>query len=102
MRNHRRVQAGDCTRPLPAPGALHAELDTAGEQDLHADADAEHRPARGDSVGDDGVSVNGAQPRHTGLECADAGHHQTVGGKRVGTVGRHGDISADAFQRALG
>ena len=74
--SRRTTAPGHC----PQPVRLDPELDAAGEQDLHADADAEHGPARRHPVGDDLLPADLAQPRHARLERADPGHHQTVGG----------------------
>src|SRR5215207_4178017 len=101
VRDHRGVQPDDGARPLPAAGGLLAELDTAGEQDLHPDAHAEHRSAGRDSVGDELVPADLSQTGHARLERADAGHHKPVGVARRVSVGGHLDVSADALQRPL-
>ncbi len=50
---------------------------------------------------DDLLPVDLSQARHTCLECADAGHDQTVGVHGGIGVCRHFDVRADTFQRAL-
>ena len=102
VRNHRRVQSGDLTRPLAAPGALNPELDAPGEQNLHADTHAEHRPAGRYPFGDDAVPVDRAQSAHTGLKGSHARHHQAIGCHGRGAISRHRDIGANTLQRTLG
>ena len=43
-----------------------------------------------------------SQARHARLESADAGHHQSVGGRGGTRVGGHLDRRADPLQCALG
>ena len=85
----------------PQPCDLDAELDAAREQDLHADAHPEHRPAGSDPLGDDLVAADLPQPGHAGLVRADPGHHQPVGARgRIG-VGGHLDLGAHPLKRPL-
>ena len=78
VRQHRRVQ------PVTAPGSSPRPLVTTPcssprvEQDLHADADAEHRPAGRDPVGD----------HRAGAERLDAGHAGRVRARRPARPGR--------------
>ena len=56
-----------------------AVLDAALEQHLHADADAEHRPAAGEPLADHVVAADRAQAGHARGERADPGNDQPVG-----------------------
>jgi hypothetical protein len=76
-------------------------LDAAREQDLHADADAEHRAAAGQPAADHPVAADRAQALHAGRERADTGHQQAVGLQRGPEVGGHLDLGADPFQGPL-
>ena len=64
-----------------------------------------HTPSTGRPAADASAMIFSppifSQSRHAGLEGADAGHHETVGVHRRIGVGRHLDVRADAFQRAL-
>jgi hypothetical protein len=52
-----------------------AELDSLGEQDLHADADAEDRASPVEPRRDHLLAADAAQAGHAGGERAHAGHH---------------------------
>src|SRR5262249_32502893 len=80
---------------------FEAELDTSREQDLHADAHAEHRSACRNPVGDDLVPADLSQTRHACLERADARHDEAVGVERRVAVRGHLDVGADPLQRPL-
>ena len=79
MRHDRRLQPLDDARPLVAAVGLDAVLDPAGEQDLHAHADAEHGPAAGEPPADHLVAPYAAQAGHARRERADAGDDEPVG-----------------------
>ncbi len=51
-------QLGDDARPLAEALGVDAALDAALEQHLHADADAEHRAAAGETAVDDLVAAD--------------------------------------------
>ena len=95
------LEALDGARPLPAALGALAPLDAEVEQHLHADADAEHRPAAREPSADDPRPVDGREPRHARGERPDAGHDQPVGVQRG--VGVRGDdhVRPDPAQRAL-
>ena len=59
---HGRIEQGDRARPLPEPLGLVPALDTVLEQHLHADADAEHRPARDEPLLDDRGAADASSP----------------------------------------
>ena len=82
MRQDRRLQLLDDAGPLAAALGVVAVLDPAVEEDLHADADAEHRAAAGQPPADDPGAVDRAQPGHAGGEGADAGDDEAVGVQR--------------------
>ena len=82
VRQHRRVQPLHQARPLAAALGAHAVLDALGEQDLHAHADAEHRPPASEPPVDHPVAADRPQPCHARRERAHTRHHQAVGGQR--------------------
>jgi hypothetical protein len=86
--------------PLVEALALHAVLDAAGEEDLHADADAHDRAAAGQPAVDDPVAAGLAQARHAGGEGADAGHQQAVGVQGLVVVTRDLDVSGPCRSHA--
>ena len=94
MRQHRRLERLDDAGPLAAALGVVPVLDAALEQDLHADADAQHRAAAGQPAADDPRPVDGAQPGHAGGEGADAGDDEAVGVERGLRVGGDGDVGA--------
>jgi len=94
-------QPGHRPRPLSAARRLNPKFDAAGEQDLHADADPEHRAAGGHPLGDDPLPRDLAQAGHTRFEGADAGYHQPVGGRCRTRVGGDFHRGADPLQRTL-
>ena len=72
-----------------------------GEQHLHAHADAEHRAAPLEPLGDGLVAAGRAQPGHAGRERADPGHHEPDGmapliGSYDTTLTRHVFVSLAA------
>jgi hypothetical protein len=94
--------AGD---PVEAGGL--AELQAAGGQELHADADAEERPAPGLHRLGHGLDHPAArlQRRHAGGEGADARQHHAVGRGDRRRVGGDQDLGlplGDAGKRLLG
>ena len=96
------LQPLDDARPLAAALGLDAVLDAALEQDLHADADAEHRPAAGQPTADHPLAADRAQPGHAGRERADPGHHQAVGLQGEAEVGGERHVGAGALEGAHG
>ena len=103
VRDDRRLQPLDRPGPLAAALGLDAVLDAALEEHLHADADAEHRPAAGQPPPDHRVAAHRAQPVHAGGERADAGHDQAVGVQRGLAVGGQSvDLGAGPLERADG
>ena len=72
VRHDRRLEPVDRAGPLVAALGVDAVLDAPLEQDLHADADAEHRAAAGEPAADDLVAADAAQPCHARGERADA------------------------------
>ena len=82
VRQDRRLQLLDDAGPLAAALGVVAVLDAAVEEDLHADADAEHRPPAGQPAVDDPRAVDGAQPGHAGGEGAHARDDEAVGVQR--------------------
>jgi len=80
VRHDRRLKLHYVARPRAAAGRHLAVLKPAGKQDLHADADAEHRPSAGQSLRDDLLAAYTAQSGHARGERADAGDDQAVGG----------------------
>ena len=102
VRDHRGVQPGDGSRPLPAARRLDPEFDAAGEQDLHADTDPQHRASGGHPLGDDPISPRLLRrPVMHASNAPTPGHHQPVGGRRGVGVGGHLDRRPDPLQRAL-
>ena len=101
VRDHRGVQTGDRSGPLTATPTLDSELNTAGEQDLHADADPEHRTACRHPLSNDAVTADGVQPGHAGFERADTRYHQPVGLKCSVSVRGDFDIRPRPLQGAL-
>jgi hypothetical protein len=87
---------------LPAADGLHAELDAAGEQDLHPDADPQHRAPSSHPFGDDLLAAHRVQPGHARRERADTGNHQSIGSSRRVGVGGHLDRGPGPLQGALG
>ena len=83
------------------PGVV-AVLDAALEEDLHADADAEHRPPAGEPLADDPVPLHVQQPRHAGGVGTDTGHDQAVGFDGRMRVGGDLDIGPGARHSAFG
>ena len=69
----------------PSPLVVDAVLVAVLEQHLHADADAEHRPAGRDPRGDHRPGAERVDAGHAGRVRADARHDQAV---RVGGRGR--------------
>src|SRR5690606_2962206 len=98
---HRRVEPLDGAGPLGAAAGLGAVLDAAGEQDLHADADAQHRPAAGQPPADDLLAAYALETGHARGERADARHHQAVALGRGLEVGRDGHAGARPGERPL-
>src|SRR5262249_7628149 len=92
----------DRARPLGQALALHAELDAAGEQDLHADADAQHGTAAREAPVDDPVPARLLQTLHTGREGADTGDEEPVRVHRRVEVARYLDLGARAREGAFG
>ncbi len=72
-----------------------------GEQDLHANADAENRPPAGQSLADHLIATDPAEPRHAGREGAHARNDQPVRVQRGVTVGGHLGVRTDAGKGAL-
>ena len=95
--SNRVTDPGHC----PTPAALDAELDPAGEQDLHPDADTEHRPARRYPRINDLFTADAVQTAHTGFERADAGDHQPISLQRLRLVCCHLDVGAHPLQGTL-
>ena len=83
MRHHVGLEPGHGAGPLVAALGLDAVLDAAREEDLHADADAEHRAPARQPAADDPLALDRAQARHAGGVRADTGHHEPVSGERV-------------------
>ena len=83
-----RLQPLDDARPLVAALGLDAVLDAALEQHLHADADAQHRPAAGEPAADDPVALDRAQPAMQAANAPDARDDEPVGVQRRVEVGR--------------
>ena len=121
VRHAPRADAPDrAVEELEAGAALLA----LAEEELHADADPEHRPAGGDAVADRVVEAVRGEPARGALDVADAGDHRErrlahgsgVGrDRRLGTCPREGggdraqvagavvgehDLSRDALGRA--
>jgi hypothetical protein len=96
------VQPADGAGPFGQARGLDAVLDATGEEDLHADADAQYRAAAGQPALDDPVPASLVQALHAGGEGTDPWHQQPVG--RHGRVEVTGDldIGADMGQGPLG
>ena len=77
-------------------------LHPAGEQHLHADADAEDRAAELDPAGDELVAADRAEAGHAGGERADAGDDEAVAVEGGVRVGGHGHVGADPGEGPLG
>jgi hypothetical protein len=73
VRQHRRVELGDDARPLAHALGVDAALDAALEEHLHADADAEHRPAARRAALDELVAAAGAQRSMTARNAPTPG-----------------------------
>ena len=73
VRQHRRVEFGDDARPLAEALGVDAALDAALEQHLHADADAEHRPAAGEPTVDDLVAATARSASMTARKAPTPG-----------------------------
>ena len=72
VRHDRRLQALDDAGPLAASLGAHAVLDALGEQDLHADADAQHRTSGDQATLDDAHAVD----RHGDPACTPRTHRR--------------------------
>ena len=96
------LQLLDHAGPLAAALGVVAVLDAAVEEDLHPDADAEHRTATGEAAADDPGAVDGLEALHARGEGADAGDDEAVGVQGGLRVGGHRDVGTHAGQRALG
>ena len=72
------------------------------EQQLEADADAEHRFAHGDGVEDHPVEPARPQRRRAGAEVADARQHDPDRPVRLGGRRDETGLGADVRQRLLG
>ena len=97
-----RLQPLDDARPLVAARGLDAVLDAALEEDLHADADAEHRSAAGQPPADHLVTADRPQAGHARGERADAGHDEPVGLLRRRAVGGQRHLGAGPLEGAHG
>ena len=97
-----RLQPLDDPGPLVAALGLDAVLDAAGEQDLHAHADAEHRPAAGQPTADDLVAADRAEALHARGEGAHAGDDEAVRVLRGRPVGGQGHGRAGTLEGAHG
>ena len=79
------VRQPGARQPVTAPGSSPRPLVTTPcsspdvEEDLHADADAQHRPAGRDPLGDHRAGAERVDPGHAGRVRPDAGHDQPVG-----------------------
>src|SRR4051794_8281710 len=78
-----------------------AKIDRALEQELHPQAQPDHRRPGAHALHDELVEAERAQALHRRRERADPGHDQPVGGhERVVVAGQH-DAGADPFERLL-
>ena len=102
VRQDRRLELLDDAGPLTAAVGVAAVLDAALEQDLHADADAQHGAAAGEAPADDLRSVDGTEPLHAGGESTHPRNDEAVGVQGGLRVRRHGHVGADAGERPLG
>src|SRR6195952_1300153 len=89
VRHDRRLEFLHRAGPLTDPVGLLAVLDARFEQDLHADADSQHRPRPGQSAPDNSVTAYRFQPGHAGRIRTDTGDDETV------RVQRHLEIVGD-------
>jgi len=80
------VQSGDGAG-IRAPGRFDAELDAAFEQDLHADADAEHRPPAASRWPMIRSPRTARRPAMLAANAPNAGEPPAVGRQRGGAVG---------------
>src|SRR5699024_9318428 len=87
------------SRPAPATIARDAVFDPVREQNLHADADAEHRTTVSEAAFDDLVATDRSQPLHARTERTDPGNDQAVGVQRHIEVTGQRDIDADTLER---
>ena len=94
------LEPGDQPRPLVAPVGLDAVLDASGEEDLHADADAEHRTPAGEPPADDPLALDRTQPGHARGVRPDTGHDEAVRRERGVEVAGQGDRGAGALDGA--
>ena len=96
------MQPLDGAGPLAAALGHQAVLVAGLEQDLHADADAEHRPATRQPPADDLRAAHVAEPGHAGGEGAHAGHDQPVARLGCRPVAGDDDVGSDPGEGALG
>jgi hypothetical protein len=101
MRQHRSIKALHHPRPFAASGGSLTMLRALGEQHLHSDADAEHRPGTGQPAADQHVAPDRPQPGHAGGERAHSRHHEAVTVHRGIEVGAHLSIRASPLQGPL-
>jgi len=82
------------------PGGA-AELRGRVEEQLHAEADAEHRLSRRPPPGDQLVEPERVDPFHRPRKCADPGQDDAVGRARRRVAGADLHRGADVLERLL-
>src|SRR5262245_61012797 len=82
MRQHRRFEPVYHSWPHTASAGALAVLAALGEEHLHADADAKHRPGHGKPLGDDLIAPYRAKTLHARGKRTDAWHNKPVGVER--------------------
>jgi hypothetical protein len=102
VRQDRGVKALDGAGEDAAAFGAQAEFHAFGEEDLHADADAEDRAAGLDPARDHLLAADAPDARHAGGERADAGDDEAIALGGLVKVGGDRDIGADAGEGAFG
>src|SRR5690606_7210282 len=99
---HVGVESADSAGPLAEAVGVVAAFVAVLEQDLHADADAEHVPPAGEAAVDDFGAVHGGELLHDGGEGADPGDDEAVCFFGGAPVGGDGDGGAGVLEGAGG
>ena len=104
VRQNRRLQFGNDSRPLPQPRCGVPALDPRLEQDLHPHADAQDGATAGKPSVDEFGCSGLVQRVHDGGEGADSWNDQTVGGPGLLPVSGQFDLGAgglECFRRGV-
>jgi hypothetical protein len=99
VRKDGRIELGHDSRPLPEALGVDAALDPAFEQHLHADADAEDRPAAGEPALDELVTADRPERLHDRTEGPHSGNDETVRVEDQAPVGGEPRVGSRRSQR---